>query len=314
MTPHASSPPALLSSIPDAAWLTSQRRFLRWGILLSVVLHVALLAWQRTTAPVVAPRPPELEIVLVNVGTENEPNQAQLLAQFNVEGGGQAREGYATTQMSYVGDAPDRVRLDALTKKRQQLEQEQQHLLTQISAQHTIGQARQATYPEQNNAPSGNDDIDQEIVLLNSQIAALKDRIQSDNARPRRYFDAPSTRQAAYAAYIDQWRQRIETIGTEHYPKGVDGKSYGSVQATLTVRADGSLVDISINRPSDKPLLNQAVRRIAQLAAPFAPFPPDMARQVDQLVLTRTWQFVNGALTTNGLDTTPLENRSRETP
>jgi hypothetical protein len=60
----------------------------------------------------------------------------------------------------------------------------------------------------------------------------------------------------------------------------------------------GSIADITINRPSNQPLLNQAVRRIAQLSAPFAPFPADMARHIDQLVLTRTWQFVNGALET----------------
>jgi protein TonB len=56
------------------------------------------------------------------------------------------------------------------------------------------------------------------------------------------------------------------------------------------------LAEISIDRPSDKALLNQAVRRIAQLASPFAPFPPEMAKQVDQIVLTRTWHFVDGTL------------------
>jgi protein TonB len=101
-----------------------------------------------------------------------------------------------------------------------------------------------------------------------------------------------------FAPYIDQWRLRVEQIGTQHYPKGVGDKVYGSVQATLTIRADGSVADIQINRPSDKALLNQAVRRIAQLAAPFAAFPLDMASQIDQLVLTRTWHFVNGSVTT----------------
>jgi protein TonB len=58
------------------------------------------------------------------------------------------------------------------------------------------------------------------------------------------------------------------------------------------------VADIQINRPSDKALLNQAVRRIAQLAAPFAVFPQEMASQLDEIVLTRTWHFVNGAVTT----------------
>ena len=68
------------------------------------------------------------------------------------------------------------------------------------------------------------------------------------------------------------------------------------MQASLTIRSDGVLTDINIDRPSDKALLNLAVRRIAQLASPFAPFPSEMAKQVDQIVLTRTWHFVDGTL------------------
>ncbi len=45
-------------------------------------------------------------------------------------------------------------------------------------------------------------------------------------------------------------------------------------------------------------MLNQAARRIVQLAAPFAPFPPDIARDTDILAITRTWNFVNDTLET----------------
>ena len=70
------------------------------------------------------------------------------------------------------------------------------------------------------------------------------------------------------------------------------------MQATVTIRSNGTISDITIDRPSDQTVLNQAVLRIAQLSSPFAPFPPDMAREIDQLVLTRTWQFLNGVLQT----------------
>jgi len=290
--------PDPVSADTRAIWLTTQRRFLRWGILLSVGLHLALLAWHATAPPVAVPRPSELEVVMLNAGTESEPTQAQLLAQINADGGGQANRTYATTRIPHSGDSPDPVMLETLNKKRQQLEQQQQQLLTQITAQQKTQQGRSAQSPAEATELAGEDDIDQDSIVLNSQIAVLTERAQRYNTRPRKHFDAPSARKTAYAAYIDQWRQRIEQVGTEHYPTGVDGKSYGTVQATLTIRADGSLLNITINRPSDKPLLNQAVRRIAQLAAPFAPFPPQMARQIDQIVLTRTWLFINGALET----------------
>ena len=136
----------------------------------------------------------------------------------------------------------------------------------------------------------------QEQVLLNNSLTALAEQVQQYNQRPRKLFDAPSAQQARFAEYINQWRQRVEKIGTQQYPTGTDGKAYGSVQASLTIRSDGVLTDINIDRPSDKALLNQAVRRIAQLASPFAPFPSEMAKQVDQIVLTRTWHFVDGTL------------------
>jgi protein TonB len=281
-----------------ASWLIAQQRFLRWGLLLSVAIHLALLAWHRTAPPVPTPRPSELEIVMVNAATESEPSQAQLLAQTNVDGGGQAQTGYLTTLVPLAGESVEPIMLEALTQQRQQLELQQQELLTQLTSREWVTQGRPATNPTDSSDVAGEDEVDQDSMILNGQIAVLKQRIERDNAQPRKHFNAISARKTAYAPYIDQWRQRIEQVGTEHYPSGVDGKFYGSVQATLTIRADGTIVDLTINRPSDKPLLNQAVRRIAQLSAPFAPFPPDMARQIDQLVLTRTWHFVQGALET----------------
>jgi protein TonB len=290
--------PINASSLAGASWLTAQQRFLRWGLLLSVVCHLALLAWQQASPPAFTPKPSELEIVMVNAATESEPSQAVLLAQSNVDGGGQADQGYMTTVIPHTGDATEPIMLETLIRQRQQLEVQQQQLLTQLNARDSTSQGRPASNPAESSEMAGEDETDQDRIVLNGQIAVLTERIKRDNARPRKHFDAAATRKTAYAPYIDQWRQRIEQVGTEHYPMGVDGKSYGSVQATLTIRADGSIVDITINRPSNKPLLNQAVRRIAQLSAPFAPFPADMARQIDQLVLTRTWHFVNGALET----------------
>ena len=281
-----------------ASWLIAQQRFFRWALLLSVVIHLALLAWHRATPQPPAVKPSELEVVMVNAATESEPSEAKLLAQSNVDGGGQAEQGFVTTLIPLSGDAAEPILLETLIQQRQQLELKQQQLLTQLSARELATQGRPAPALAESNDQAGEDETDQDSIVLNGQIAALTQRIMRENAYPRKHFDAASARKTTYAPYIDQWRQRIEQIGTEHYPTGVGGKSYGSVQATLTIRADGSIADITINRPSDKPLLNQAVKRIAQLSAPFSPFPPEMARQIDQIVLTRTWYFVNGSLET----------------
>jgi len=270
--------------------------FLRWAILLSILCHAAILGWQRQ---VVAPsRPPvsELEIVMMNAGTESTPVKAQVLAQVNVDGGGQATSGVASNALAYVGQLPEETVLERLIKQRLQLEAEQQQLLTQLKSVQTVSENRPTEQFLKDAQHPGQDERDQEQVLMNHSMAALSEQVQQYNQRPRKLFDAPSAQQARYAEYVNLWRQRIEKIGTQQYPTGLEGKAYGSVQASLTIRSDGVLTDISIDRPSDKALLNQAVRRIAQLASPFAPFPREMARQVDQIVLTRTWHFVDGTL------------------
>jgi protein TonB len=67
---------------------------------------------------------------------------------------------------------------------------------------------------------------------------------------------------------------------------------------TVYIRSDGSVADVEIDDPSPHAVLNQAARRIVQLAAPFPPFPPDVARDTDVLAITRTWNFVNDTLET----------------
>jgi protein TonB len=289
-SPNASLP----VESPEPA--TASTHFLRWAILLSLLCHAALLGWQRQVSAPVRPPVSELEIVMMNAGTESTPVKAQVLAQVSVDGGGQATSGVASSHLPYLGDAPEAVILERLIKQRLQLEAEQQQLLLQLKSAQVVAENRPTEQFLKDSQQPGQDERDQEQVLLNNSFAALSEQVQKYNQRPRKLFEAPSAQLAQYADYVNLWRQRVEQVGTQQYPTGTDGKAYGSVQASLTIRSDGVLTDINIDRPSDKALLNQAVRRIAQLASPFAPFPREMAKQVDQIVLTRTWHFVDGTL------------------
>ncbi len=280
------------------AWLLSEQRFLRWAIGVSVLLHIGLLTLQLHSSPRRIDTPQTLEVVMVNAATELTPAQAILLAQNNMDGGGEAVRSNASHALPRTGDTGARIEIESLTKKQMQLETEQQRLLTQIKSKESVMQARSAPYFMKESTVAGQDDTDQESQLQNAKLAILSQQVQDYNQRPRKHFDAPSAMAIRYAPYIDQWRQRIEQIGAQHYPRSTGKPLYGKVQATLTIRSNGSLADISIDRPSDQTAINQSVLRIAQLSSPFAPFPPDMAKEIDQLVLTRTWHFVNGILQT----------------
>lgn len=294
MTTHIQPP---LTPLPKQ-WRASEQRFLRWAIVLSILTHVALIAWQRPPPDHVPDATQTMEVVLVNASTDLPPAHARLLAQHNMDGGGDASAVNAAHAMPYSGDAGVQIEVQALTKKKMQLESEQQRLLTRMQSPERVAESRTAPYFMKESDAPGDDETQRDSVLQNAKVAILAQQVQDYNQRPRKHFDAPATQAMPYAEYIDHWRQRIEEIGALHYPRSIGKTVYGSVQATLTIRQDGTLSDITIDQPSDQALLNQAVRRIAQLSAPFGPFPPDMARQIDQLVLTRTWHFVNGVLQT----------------
>jgi len=291
-------PPDPLATTPSVLWRQSEQRFLRWAIGLSILFHISLLALQpRAPSPLADPSQ-TLEVVLVNATTELSPTQARLLAQTNLDGGGHVDLANASHALPHTGENVAPVEIEPLIKKQLQLESEQQSLLSQLKSVEAVALARTNPHFIKESNATGLDDADQESLAQNARLAILLQQVQDYNQRPRKHFDAPSTRAMRYAPYIDQWRQRVEKIGAEHYPRSSGKTLFGTVQATLTIRSDGTLLDVTIDRPSDQVLLNQAVLRIAQLSAPYSPFPPDMAKEIDQLLITRTWHFVNGALQT----------------
>ena len=83
-------------------------------------------------------------------------------------------------------------------------------------------------------------------------------------------------------------------MGTLNYPAEARGKLYGTLQLTVTIRPDGTVDSIDLNRTSGQKVLDRAAFRIVQMAAPFAAFPPDIRKDTDLLVITRTWFFAQG--------------------
>jgi protein TonB len=108
----------------------------------------------------------------------------------------------------------------------------------------------------------------------------------------------PSASEYRYARYVEDWRARVERIGNENYPNDARGKFYGALRMTVAIRKDGSVADALIEQSSGSQILDRAARRIVQMAGPYPPFPPEIARDTDILEITRTWIFTNDQLAT----------------
>ncbi len=132
------------------------------------------------------------------------------------------------------------------------------------------------------------------MVASEAYLSAEANFFDQYQKLPKRKFIGARTEGVVYAQYVDEWRQKIERIGTLNYPEAARGRTYGNLVLTVIIRADGSVVDVEINRPSGQPVLDEAARRIVMLAAPYAPFPPDIRRDTDVIEITRTWSFTQG--------------------
>jgi TonB family C-terminal domain len=99
-----------------------------------------------------------------------------------------------------------------------------------------------------------------------------------------------------FAQYVEDWRNKVERVGTLNYPEAAKGKLFGSLILSVTIRSDGSVDKIIIDRPSGHRILDEAARRIVQMAAPYAVFPPDIRRDYEILEITRTLTFTNSNL------------------
>lgn len=129
---------------------------------------------------------------------------------------------------------------------------------------------------------------------LASLDSELQQKLQTHAKRPRQKYISANTQEYRYAAYMEAWRAKVERIGNINYPDEARQKKLsGALLLDVALRPDGSVIEILVRRSSGHKVLDDAAVRIVELAAPFAPFPDDIAREVDVLHVTRTWKFLN---------------------
>ena len=141
-------------------------------------------------------------------------------------------------------------------------------------------------------------DIAQLLASTQKEISRLTLEVNESSRyaskRPRRKAINASTQEYIYASYLTSWRKKVERVGNLNYPDEAKRKKlYGDLLLHVAVKADGTVQTIRVVHSSGHKILDDAAVRIVKLAAPFAPFPPEIRKRVDILDITRTWQFLN---------------------
>jgi len=135
------------------------------------------------------------------------------------------------------------------------------------------------------------------LAFLSTQVHATNVpplQVEGDEYQkhPKRASITDSTKEYAFARYVEDWITKVERVGQDNYPEAASRDGiYGSLKLTVSIYADGRVEKIEVIRTSGSRILDDAAVRIVELAAPYAPFPDDMREKADILSITRTWTF-----------------------
>lgn len=292
--------PAQLYAHLAETWtgLDRQSRLLTTCMAVSILLHVMLLTVHFSYPEALkATSTQPLEVILVNAKTREKPVKAQALAQSNLDGGGntdqqrRAKTPLPVTKAPHAG--PD---LAQAQRKVQELEAQQERLLAMAkeSAQTAATAPPRPTTAEEANAQPTGRDL-RELALAAMKLQAQIDRRHEEyQKRPRKQFIGANAAEYRFARYEEEWRNKVERVGTLNYPAEARGKLYGTLRLEVTIRPDGSVDSVRLDRSSGLKVLDDAAFRIVRMAAPYGDFPPDIRKDTDLLVITRTWFFGQG--------------------
>ncbi|GHU10712.1 energry transducer TonB [Betaproteobacteria bacterium] len=292
---------ARLFALPARAWAqlagSVQAHAFGVAMTISIVLHTFTIGSNfAAEEPRKKVRDRGLEVILVNSHSTSKPDPktVQALAQTNLDGGGNTdQERRAKTFLKPNQTAQDGDQLEQMRRRVEALEAEQRELLAQNSAIKTRQQEKDA-FDTRFAKPAEGADLLESARAMARLEAEIAKNIDEYNKRPRKTFIGARTQEYRFAQYIEDWRQKVERWGTLNYPEAARGKLYGTLTLTVTLNKSGEVLEINVDKPSPHKVLDDAAIRIVRMAAPYAPFPPAISRDTDQIVITRTWTFTRG--------------------
>ncbi|NNF97470.1 MAG: energy transducer TonB [Halobacteria archaeon] len=242
-----------------------------------------------------------MEITLVHNRAEEEPEDADYLAQANQLGGGNVEEKVRdsspfsnTAPTQEQGIAPASVR--DLAPPPIPVKQAQEELMTVDKSR-----LQEASQPQHDPLPIPPENVtaaqlferSQEIARLSAKIEEIR---KSYAVTPRQtYVRGANAREFRFASYMDAWRTKVERIGNLNYPEEAARRGIsGALLMDVAINPDGSLYSVRVLRTSGHKVLDEAAVRIVKLAAPYPPLSEDILQDTDILHIPRVWQFESG--------------------
>ena len=246
--------------------------------------------------------PPSLDVTLVQTETHEAPDDAKFIAQANQQASGSTDEPNRPTSpvtsldpRPHDGTAPMQIQAQSPV----QPEEEQVQAMTTRRSDYQVPTEEQTRQEQPVPDRRGRELVDRSLEI--ARLAAeISEREQRYAERPRRhYLSFSSAKSVIEADYFRAFKEKVERIGNLNYPdEALRRKLEGELILHVTVNRDGQVLGIELGKSSGHQVLDDAAKRIVRLSEPFAPFDREMRKAYDELVITRTWRFEVGGLTT----------------
>ena len=289
-----------MAAVAERPTVTANDRML-FTLFIAVMLHALLILGVGFEFPDPRPAPSALEIVLAQSRSDKAPDNADFLAQANQEGSGELDKTAlpSTDELAQFDDNQIRdIQPLQQSASQRQVQDPNDKIIT------TLGTSKQQIAIQQPNPDDRKVEMSKEerlaMIQRSLEIASLEAQLEEQKQqhakRPRkRQLTSVSTKESRDAYYLQGWSKKIETVGNLNYPAEARRKKiYGSLRLMVAVKADGSVQEVRVLKSSGFRVLDQAAMEIVRIAAPFAPFPPEIRKDTDILEIIRTWQFEKG--------------------
>lgn len=243
-----------------------------------------------------------MEVILVNAKSTTPPDRATAIAQASLAGGGEADAGRATTPLPPSALTDFGETMEATQRKVDAMQQQQTMLLAQVTQQ--LASLPTPDPKKASNSPDAAAQEEKRRQLLNL-LAAVERRINQENARPKRRYVSPSTREEVFALYYDNLRRRVEDQGTANFPEVAGKKVYGTLTMIITINFDGQVLATQIAESSGSRTLDRRAEAIVRKAGPFGAFSDALRAKGDQLVTVYKFVFNRNQTLETKVDTPP---------
>jgi protein TonB len=268
------------------------------AILISAILHVLFIIGMQftpTNPKLFENSSPPIDVVLVNAKTKAKPLRADVLAQANLDGGGNVDENRQAKSPLPAAERDQTMSAEAEFNARvQALEQQTKALMQQIKSDYKVPEQKPVPVadprpPSPNPAPM---DLSARSLEMARLVARIDQQREEYQKRPRRMFIGARAQEFTFAQYVEDWRIKVERVGNMNYPEAAKRNSlYGTLMLTVNIFDSGEIESIQIDRSSGSKVLDAAAVKIVEMSAPFPRFPEAIRKKVDILGITRSWTF-----------------------